>query len=292
MRVADIFLCILQTELIRQYVVAAELPLPVGKEMLCGGKRLQAKWRETERADILNGLRLGKRALSIGKFIKPRKKALFRTLPECNPFLIMNQKDRVMTDGPRLLRRHFRKKGRSAVLSGLTKGGERAGMAEGLSMSPADTGAEIHQRLIEVPGTVGRNAVLEKEECLLAGSGLPDTFLIGREPREDPQEISVDGGHRLLKGNGGNGRCRIGPDAGDFFKLRRGSRHFPVIIRQNLLCPLVEISHPGIVAEPLPELQIQILRRPGQCGNVRQCREEALIIRQHRLHPGLLQHDL
>lgn len=73
---------VLQAQLIRQHVVAAELPLPMGEEVLRGGQGLQAKGRKAQGADTADGLLLGKRALRVGKFVEPREKALFRPLPK------------------------------------------------------------------------------------------------------------------------------------------------------------------------------------------------------------------
>ena len=245
---------VLQAQLIRQHVVAAELPLPMGEEVLRGGQGLQAKGRKAQGADTADGLLLGKRALRVGKFVEPCEKALFRPLPKGDFFLVVDEKDRVMADGPGLLLRHLRKAGCGAVLSGSTKRRKGAFVAERLPVGPADAGAQVHQRLIEVSGAAGRNAVGKKGEGFAAGGGLPDALLVGREPGEDPEEVSVDGGHRLVKGDGGNGCCRIGTDAGDLFQLCRGSRHFPVMRRQNLFGALMEVPYPGVVAEALPEL--------------------------------------
>ena len=54
----------------------------------------------------------------------------------------------------------------------------------------------------------------------------------------------------------------------------------------------LEVSGPAVVAKALPELHEPLLRGLGQNLHRGEGREEAVIVPQHRRHPGLLEHNL
>ena len=54
----------------------------------------------------------------------------------------------------------------------------------------------------------------------------------------------------------------------------------------------MHIPHAGVVAEPLPELHVDVLRGLCQRTDIRAAREKACIVALHGIYPGLLQHDL
>ena len=53
-----------------------------------------------------------------------------------------------------------------------------------------------------------------------------------------------------------------------------------------------EIARPAVIAQTLPELQELVLLHGGQGRGGRQLVQKALVIRDHRLDAGLLEHDL
>ena len=66
----------------------------------------------------------------------------------------------------------------------------------------------------------------------------------------------------------------------------------PAVLLTDDAGGLLQVAHPAVVAQPLPELVELFFFARRQRGNVRQGSEEALIIGQRRRDAGLLQHDL
>ena len=58
------------------------------------------------------------------------------------------------------------------------------------------------------------------------------------------------------------------------------------------LCAAMQIARPGVVTQPRPTFQYHIKRRLRQRFNGRIELKEADVIRDHRIHLRLLQHDL
>ena len=119
-----------------------------------------------------------------------------------------------------------------------------------------------------------------------------DVLRIGAEPGENAQEVSIHRRYLLSEGDGGDGRRGIRSDARNPEKLRIAARHLPAVHCHDFLRCLMHIPHAGIVAEPLPELHVNVLRGFCQCTDIRAAREKARIVTLYGIHPGLLQHDL
>src|SRR6185437_3568230 len=60
----------------------------------------------------------------------------------------------------------------------------------------------------------------------------------------------------------------------------------------HLASGAMQVAPPGVIAEPAPEREHLVEVRGGEIGNRRPAREEALVVRDHRLDARLLQHDL
>ena len=74
------------------------------------------------------------------------------------------------------------------------------------------------------------------------------------EPGHDPEHVPVHGGLRPVEGNGGNGPGGVGADAGKLFQLLDGLGEPAPVLRHHGLGTLLQISGPGIVSQPLPQL--------------------------------------
>lgn len=112
------------------------------------------------------------------------------------------------------------------------------------------------------------------------------------QPGKHPQDVAVHRRHRQPKPDGGNGPGRVFADAGQSQQsIIVGGKLAPVLLTDQL-CRPVQVAHPAVIAQPLPELVQLFLRAGGQRRDVRQLLDEPLVVGQRRRHPCLLQHDL
>ena len=113
-----------------------------------------------------------------------------------------------------------------------------------------------------------------------------------KEPAEDPAHIAVEYRSALTKGDTGNRPCGIVSDPWKGPDPLIGIRKLSAIFFDDKLGRLVEVSCPRIIAEPLPDLQDLIEIRCCKGFDRREPFEPTLIIRNDRIHLGLLEHDL
>ena len=107
-----------------------------------------------------------------------------------------------------------------------------------------------------------------------------------------PQHISVHGRHGQPEADGRDGSRRVVPDAGQGAEGVVVGRKLAAVLLADDAGGFLEVAHPAVVAQTLPEL-VQLFFLTGrQRRDVRQRRQKALIIRQRRRDAGLLQHDL
>ena len=184
----------------------------------------------------------------------------------------------------------IRQHGRIAFRPGPAEGGYGAGAAVRRA-GDADGGPQIHHGLIMVAGPVRGHEGFGQLLYAPAGAGFHRIVRQQKEPADDPDDISVHRGHRNPVGNGSDGAGGIGADAFDFSeKSRIGGQNAP-IIPHDLPCALVQIPGPGIISQPLPQLQHVLLRRLRQSPKGGEPVQKTAVIVQHGLYPGLLQHS-
>ena len=107
-----------------------------------------------------------------------------------------------------------------------------------------------------------------------------------------PQHIAVHGGHGKSEADGRDGSGGVLPDAGQSKQGGVVGGQLPAVLRTDELCGLLQVAHPAVIAQPLPQLMQPFLLAGGKRGDIRQRFQKAVVIRQHRRHPGLLQHHL
>ena len=97
--------------------------------------------------------------------------------------------------------------------------------------------------------------------------------------------------HKLWEGLGYYSRVRNLQKAAKLVCAQYGGQ-LPAVLRTDELCSLLQVAHPAVIAQPLPQLMQLFLPAGGKRGDIRQRFQKAVVIRQHRRHPGLLQHHL
>jgi len=116
--------------------------------------------------------------------------------------------------------------------------------------------------------------------------------MLRKKPAQDALYVSIQGGHRLVEGQAGHGSCGVRPEPREAKKFFLRLGYFPAQLPANDFCGIVEVPRPGIVTQACPSLENLL---PGGIRQVLERGEsfqEALIIRDDRLHPGLLEHEL
>ena len=242
-------------------------------------------------------------AFGVRELVEACEEALWRAFSDDDFSCVVNQKDRAVLDAAGLLLRHDRVGG---FLSAGVRGAEvpeRTVCAERCAVREADRRAEVHKGLVEAAWCIeimssccGAHALRHPAKIVFC-SGFPclfrlDVLRIGAEPGEYAEEVSIHRRHLLPEGDGGDGRRGIRSDARNAEKLRIASRHLSAVHRHDFLRRLMHIPYAGVVAEPLPELHVDILRGFRQRADIRAAREKARIVAFYGIHPGLLQHDL
>ena len=133
------------------------------------------------------------------------------------------------------------------------------------------------------------------------GQGLPnvlrdlriaDISAISSESGHHPHNVAVHRRNRNVEGDRSNCAGCIRSDPGELLQL--------LIVRRQLACilflhnkrSLFQIPRSAVIAQAFPQLQEPVIAAVRQRRNVRQRLQKTLIVRLHRLHTRLLQHDL
>ena len=172
------------------------------------------------------------------------------------------------------------------------EGRRRAVPAAGAAVRQAEQGAELHQRLGEVPGPAGGIESRQPLPVVPAHRRAGAVPLVAGKAAHHPHHIAVHRRGGQAKGDGADGPGGVVADAGqrpDGVIVRREGTAIPL---DQELCRLLEVAGPAVIAQPLPELEQPLLRQRRQRLDIRHLPEKALVIGQRRLHPGLLEHDL
>ena len=169
---------------------------------------------------------------------------------------------------------------------------QRALPAQGRAVGHADQRAQLHQRLIVVPGLFrrlmlhdpGGKGFFYRRFCNHTGVII--------QAGKHPQHIAVHGGHGQAEADGRDGPGGVLSDAGQCTQGGVVGGQLPAVLRTDELCGLLQVAHPAVIAQPFPQLMQLFLLAGGKRGDIRQRFQKAVVIRQHRRHPGLLQHHL
>ena len=170
--------------------------------------------------------------------------------------------------------------------------GQRALRAERGTVGYADQRPQLHQGLIVVAGG-SRGLVFHDtgRECPL-DLGVGDEAVVVVQAGKHPQHIAVHRRHRQAEADGGDGTRRVVADAGQGAEGIVVGGQFAAVLRTDELCRLLQVPHPAVIAQTLPQLVELFLLAGGKGGDVRQSGKEPLIVGQRRRDAGLLQHDL
>ena len=106
------------------------------------------------------------------------------------------------------------------------------------------------------------------------------------------QDIPVHCRCRQVKANGTDSAGGIIPHAGECPHLFPRAGKLSLILLRQLHRSPPEVRCTAVVAQPLPALVDLLLRRFRQCLYRGKLRQKPLVVAFHRLHTGLLQHDL
>ena len=152
-------------------------------------------------------------------------------------------------------------------------------------LRPADGRAEVHHRLDEIAGTVGRHHRQDSALDLAAAAAAS----AWRRAITRSTLVST-AGSLLAERDRGDRRRRIIADARKRAKLGGGSRESAA--PRDFAGAGDEVAGPGIIAEAGPFGEDVLIARCGQRRDRRPARDEPLEPRHDRRDRGLLEHDL
>ena len=132
--------------------------------------------------------------------------------------------------------------------------GQRALLTQGRAVGHADQCPQLHQGLIVVAGGGGGLVLHDagRERPLHLGVG--DEAVVVVQPGEDPEHVAVHGGHRESEADGSDGPCRIVPDAGQGAESVVVGGQLTAVLLTDDLRGLLQVPHPAVIAQPLPQL--------------------------------------
>ncbi len=171
------------------------------------------------------------------------------------------------------------------------EGRGRTGGAVGASR-PADLLAEVHEsggQVARPPGRQQRRGAAAHRGGVGGRAGLA---VDGEEPRDDPGDVGVDGGHPRAEGERGDGRRHVIAEARKGREDLRIARDAAAVPREQGTGGGAEISGAGVVAEPRPRCEHARFAGPGERRQIREPLEERAVPAAHGGDGRLLEHDL
>ncbi len=155
--------------------------------------------------------------------------------------------------------------------------GEGTAVAAGRGRRTVE-GSELHDGLI----VVGRMAAVQQfvgqgREGASAGRRVDGEIQI-EQPRIDAVDIAVDHGPRLVareRTDGGGGVVAYAGQGADVGISGGKASAEPL---DDLPCRRVQVSGPGVVSQPLPELHDPILGSCGQLGDRGECLQKTVVV--------------
>ena len=220
------------------------------------------------------------------------EQTLFGSLPQTDKLTAAHNKHGAVFHSPRLFCGSERQHSRVSAVKALAEMLNRAVVTARCAVRQTDGCTKLHQRLVEVAGTVGRHECGEPFARLLFEFCVRDRREIVIQPRRHTQNIAVHRRNGQSERDRRHRACRVLADAGQSKQPVVISRQFAaVFFAQQDRCT-VQVAHAAVVAEPLPELGVNGLVRRRESGNIGQRVHPAGKIAAHGLHARLLQHDL
>ena len=159
---------------------------------------------------------------------------------------------------------------------------QRALPAQGRAVGHADQRAQLHQRLIVIPGLFRRLMLHDPGGKGLFYRRFCNHARVIIQAGKHPQHIAVHGGHRKTEADGRDGPGGVLPDAGQRTQGGVVCGQLSTVLRTDELCSLLQVAHPAVIAQPLPQLMQLFLLASGKRGDIRQLLQKAVVIRQHR----------
>ncbi len=173
---------------------------------------------------------------------------------------------------------------------GAARAGDGAASAAG-GPGKADGLAQLHQRLVELSGTVPRQllpqAVLELPAAPRGRASRGEEV----PPGDDPEAVRLERGDGDPEREARHRGRGVGAEAGQFRELLRTGGE-AASEPNDLARGLVQAVGAGVVAGPFPELQDLLALGRRERGKVRKPRDEPLVVRDRLLHPRLLEEHL
>ena len=233
---------------------------------------------QRSKAHLLNDVqrvRLFEVAGHVGEFVQAGEQAGVRPFAQENAALEADQEDGHVLDRPFGFGGAVGELGFAAFGVCPAESCQRALFAQRCRIRQADGRAEVHEGLVVGAGSVGcgfrcagvcgePDARCEVGICVLSGLRCQDAVFVAGEPREDAQQVAVDGRGGLAECDGADGGRRVGADPRQFEQIGRAGGHLPAIVLHEDHGGLVEIADTAVVAKSLPQFQIGIFIGSGE----------------------------
>jgi len=171
----------------------------------------------------------------------------------------------------------------------------RAGAGDGTraaarSAGRAERGAELHQGLVQVSRAgPARELSRRPPEPGLRGR-TPQLLADSEQPRQHARDVPVHDRLRTIEGDRGHRPSRVAADAGELAQGLRAVGKPPGVSLHQVARRALEVARARVVAETRPEPEQRVGLGAGEALDVRKAREEALVVRDHRLDARLLEH--
>ncbi len=171
------------------------------------------------------------------------------------------------------------------------RAGDRAGVAARRARG-ADRRAELHQGLVEASRAGEREHPSRRLPEELPGRTGVDRRVDPLDAGEDARDVAVDQRLGKIEREARDRAGGVGPDAVERAKRVGVRGELAAEALDDLARSQVERPRAPVVAEPAPHREHVVDARLGEAPRRRKSRHEALEIGDHRLDPGLLEHDL
>lgn len=165
------------------------------------------------------------------------------------------------------------------------------GRAAGAPAGQADAGSQLHHRLVPITRGLGGHQPRRQALHRPPGLGRIGARLLGGPPGEHPEGVAVHGRQGVPEGDAHHRAGGVRPDPGQAAEPVRVVGN-TLTGRHQLRGRLPEKPGAPVEAQALPRLQDLLLPCGRQGGQIREAFQEAEVVGDHRLHLGLLQHDL
>lgn len=112
----------------------------------------------------------------------------------------------------------------------------------------------------------------------------------GDEAGDNAADVGINSRNGETEGEAGDGTGSIGADTGEGTEGGNVARKIAVKAGDDVLRGGLKTDSTLIVAEARPEAQDVAERGEGECGEIREMAEEAMVVRDDAFYLGLLEH--